>query len=111
MIKLKEARKAKGMTQAELARAVRYADPTADQTTISVLERGELYPTERLRDALCEALECSEADLYDGVEHFFVPAPEVIEISETTLRLAELLSFGAENSVQQKYIRRKLNGH
>lgn len=40
MIKLKEVRKAKGLTQAQLAAKVRHADPTADQTTISVLERG-----------------------------------------------------------------------
>lgn len=74
MIKLREMRKARGLTQAELAKKVRHADPTADQTTISVLERGELYPSEKLRDALCEALACTEADLYDGVEAFFVPA-------------------------------------
>lgn len=74
MIKLREKRRERGLTQAELAAKVRHADPTADQTTISVLERGDLYPGEKLRDALCEALECTEADLYDGVEAFFVPA-------------------------------------
>lgn len=83
MIKLKEMRKKRGLTQAQLAAKVRHADPTADQTTISVLERGELYPSEKLRDALCAALDCTEAELYDGVEAMFVPADEK-EVSETT---------------------------
>ena len=83
MIKLREVRKARGMTQAELAKAVQFADPTADQATISVLERGELYPSEKLRDALCAALHCTEDDLYDGVEAMFVPGAER-EVSDTT---------------------------
>lgn len=89
MIKLKEIRRARGMTQAQLAEKVRNVDPTADQTMISVLERGELYPGEKLRDALCEALGCTEADLYDGVEAFFVPA-EDREFSEWTIALRGL---------------------
>lgn len=93
MIKLKEARKAAGMTQAELASAVRYADPTADQTMISVLERGELYPGEKLRDALCAVLHVTEAQLYDGVEAFFVPAQER-QFSQTTKLLAMTLAEG-----------------
>lgn len=90
MIKLREMRKARGLTQAELASKVRHADPTADQTTISVLERGELYPSEKLRDALMEALNCTEAELYDGVEAFFVPASEK-EFSENTVFLRIVL--------------------
>lgn len=90
MIKLKEMRKKRGLTQAQLAEKVRKADPTADQTMISVLERGELYPGEKLRDALCEALDCTEAELYDGVEAFFVPAEDK-HFSETTIMLGLLL--------------------
>lgn len=90
MIKLKEVRKAKGLTQAQLAEKVRKADPTADQTMISVLERGEMYPSEKLRDALCDALDCTEAELYDGVEAFFVPADEK-PFSETTIMLGMVL--------------------
>lgn len=103
MIKLKEARKAKGMTQAELAAAVKHADPTADQTMISVLERGQLYPSEALRDALCEVLEVTEAELYDGIEAFFVPADEK-EFSKTTKILADIF---AERTGQFKYISRE----
>lgn len=103
MIKLKEARKAAGMTQAELARAVRYADPTADQTMISVLERGELYPGEKLRDALCAVLHVTEAQLYDGVEAFFVPAQEK-EFSDGTEILAAIFDAMADRN--QKYITR-----
>lgn len=91
MIKLREMRKARGLTQAELANKVRHADPTADQTTISVLERGELYPSEKLRDALMEALNCTEADLYDGIEAFFVPAPAK-QVSETTFILESIFA-------------------
>lgn len=91
MIKLKEKRKAAGLTQTQLANMVRYADPTADQTTISVLERGELYPSEKLRDAICKALSCSESELYDGVEAYFVPAEEK-EYSASTKILALVLS-------------------
>lgn len=103
MIKLKEIRKARGMTQAELAAKVRHADPTADQTMISVLERGQLYPSESLRDALCEVLECTEAELYDGIEAFFVPADER-EFSETTMILAEIFT---ERTGKFKYISRE----
>lgn len=92
MIKLKEMRKARGLTQAQLAEKVRNVDPTADQTMISVLERGELYPGERLRDALCAVLECTEADLYDGVEAFFVPAEDK-ELSDETLAIGYLLDL------------------
>lgn len=103
MIKLKEIRKARGMTQGELAAKVAHADPTVDQMVISVLERGELYPSEKLRDALCEALGCTEADLYDGVEAFFVPAPAV-EYSESTKMLASVLGRGAENAVSREQL-------
>lgn len=103
MIKLKEIRKAKNMTQAELAARVRHADPTVDQTVISVLERGQLYPSESLRDALCEALECTEAELYDGIEAFFVPSDEK-EFSESTKILAEIFT---ERTGEYKYISRE----
>ena len=91
MIKLREVRKSRKMTQAELADAVRYADPTVSQMTISVLEQGELYPSEKLRDAICKALSCTEAELYDGIEAYFVPAEEK-EYSMTTKVLGQLLS-------------------
>ncbi len=90
MIKLKEMRKARGLTQAQLAEKVKRVDPTADQTMISVLERGELYPGEKLRDALCAALDCTEAELYDGVEAFFVPAEDK-EFSDLTVYMRILL--------------------
>lgn len=98
MNKLRDIRKAKGLTQAELAAKVRHADPTVDQTMISVLERGELYPSEKLRDALCEALACTEADLYDGVEAFFVPAQAPAYSPETEA----LSAIFAENDGQDK---------
>ena len=93
MIKLREVRKARGLTQAQLAEKVKHVDPTADQTMISVLERGEIYPGEKLRDALCSALECTEAELYDGVEAFFVPAQDK-EFSDTTVFLRMVLEYG-----------------
>lgn len=92
MIKLKEMRQKRGMSQTALAEKVRHADPTASQMTISVLEQGELYPSEKLRDALCEALDCSEEDLYDGVEALFVPAAQN-ERSQTTEILAEIFGL------------------
>lgn len=93
MIKLKEMRQKRGLSQTALAEKVRHADPTASQMTISVLEQGELYPSEKLRDALCEALDCSEEDLYDGVEAMFVPAVKS-EQSRTTEIIGEILSYG-----------------
>ena len=89
MIKLKEMRQKRGLSQTALAEKVKHADPTASQMTISVLEQGELYPSEKLRDALCEALDCSEEDLYDGVEAMFVPAVQS-EQSPTTKAVAEI---------------------
>ena len=91
MIKLKEARKAKGMTQTELAQAVSFADPTVDQTMISVLERGDIYPGQALMDAFCTVLECEEGDLYDGVEALFVPANDT-KVSDTTKLIAEIFT-------------------
>ena len=107
MIKLKEIRKARGMTQAELAAKVRHADPTVDQTVISVLERGQLYPSESLRDALCDALGCTEAELYDGIEAFFVPSDDR-EFSETTKILAEIFTerTGKYKYISREYLRR-----
>ena len=106
MIKLKEIRKARNMTQAELAAKIRHADPTADQTMISVLERGQLYPSEALRDALCEALECTEAELYDGIEAFFVPADER-DFSDTTLILSQIFTerTGTHKYISREYLR------
>lgn len=92
MIKLKEMRQKRGMSQTALAEKVRHADPTASQMTISVLEQGELYPSEKLRDALCEALDCSEEDIYDGIEAMFVPAANA-EQSRTTQILAEIFAL------------------
>lgn len=93
MIKLRDVRKARGLTQAQLAEKVRKADPTVDQATISVLERGDLYPGEKLMEALCKALDCSQTDLYDGIEAFFVPSEEK-KYSETTMHLAIILGTG-----------------
>ena len=91
MIKLKEMRRKRGLTQNELAKMVQWADPTVDQTTISILERGNLYPSEALRDALCKALQCSESDIYDGIEALFVPSVSR-EYSDTTKMLAEIFA-------------------
>lgn len=91
MIKLKEMRQKRGLSQTALAEKVKHADPTASQMTISVLEQGELYPSEKLRDALCEALDCSEEDLYDGVEAMFVPSVKS-EQSRTTEILAGIFA-------------------
>ena len=104
MIKLKEMRQKRGLSQTALAEMVKHADPTASQMTISVLESGELYPSEKLRDALCEALNCAEEDLYDGVEAMFVPAVEN-EMSKTTEILAEIF---AENKGDRKINREVL---
>ncbi len=60
MNNLREFRIAKGLTQLELAKRVREADPTVDQSSISFLERGDIYPGEKLMAALCSALECPE---------------------------------------------------
>lgn len=108
MIKLKETRQAKGLTQSELAQAVRYADPTADQVLISCLERGDLYPGEKLRDAICRALDCTEADIYDGIEAFFVPAPEKTW-SDTTAMLAEIFDTLQEDNIQRERLRREIS--
>lgn len=91
MVKLAEMRKARGLSQKALAEMVRHADPTVDQAVISVLERGDIYPGERLRDALCSALECEEGDLYDGIEALFVPANDT-EVSETTRLIGEIFT-------------------
>lgn len=93
MIKLREVRKAKGLSQTELANRIAHEYPTVTQMTISVLENGAIYPSEKLRDAICEALECDESDIYDGVEAMFIPAEDV-EISETTEQIAMVLRYG-----------------
>lgn len=60
MVRLKEIRKARGMSQTELAEKVRHADPGATQAMISILESADLYPGTKLRNALCEALEVED---------------------------------------------------
>lgn len=107
MIKLREMRLARGMTQTDLAKAVRYADPAVDQTMISVLERGELYPSEKLRDALCEALGCSEAELYDGVEALFVPSAER-EYSDTTRILEAVFANQSAKHISRNRLRQQI---
>ena len=102
MIKLKEMRQKRGMSQTALAEKVKHADPTVSQMTISVLEQGELYPSEKLRDALCEALECSEEDLYDGVEAMFVPSAEMKQ-SRTTEILGNI--FEAHQRLTREHLR------
>lgn len=77
MNNLREIRKKKGLTQAELAWMVKEADPTVDQSTISVLERGDIYPGEKLLAALCIALEVPEEAIYSGIETAFIPADEI----------------------------------
>ena len=104
MVGLRDIRKDRGLSQTELAEKVKWADPTADQTMISILERGDLYPSAKLMTALCVALDCAESELYDGVESMFVPAPDA-KISYTTARLAELITFGAENAISRTELR------
>lgn len=98
MNNLKEIRIRKGMSQTELARLVRHADPTVDQSMISMLERGDVYPGEKLMAALCGALECPEEAIYTGIETAFIPAAEVVH-SDTTDVLARILEFGSENAI------------
>lgn len=105
---LKELRTAKGMTQGQLAEKVRHADPTIDQASISFLERGDIYPGERLMAALCRALECPEEALYSGIETAFIPAPEV-QHSEAAKKLAKVLKFGAENAIKRQDLARILD--
>ena len=108
MIKLKQVRQERGLTQSDLAQAVRYADPTADQVLISCLERGDLYPGEKLRDAICKALDCTEADIYDGIEAFFVPAPEK-HWSDTTAMLAEIFGMFPEDIISRRRLRQEIS--
>ena len=98
MNNLKEIRIGKGLSQTDLARLVRHADPTVDQSAISFLERGDIYPGEKLMAALCSALEVPEEAIYTGIETAFIPATEVVH-SETTEVLARILEFGAENAI------------
>lgn len=98
MNNLKEIRIGKGLTQTDLARLVRHADPTADQAMISFLERGDIYPGEKLMAALCGALEVPEEAIYSGIETAFIPAVEIVH-SETTDVLARILEYGAENAI------------
>lgn len=107
MNNLRELRMAKGLTQLELARRVREADPTVDQSSISFLERGDIYPGEKLMAALCSALECPEDAIYSGIETAFIPAVQVIH-SETTDLLAQVLDFGAEKAISRKDLAARL---
>lgn len=108
MNNLAEIRKMKGITQAQLAEKVRHADPTIDQASISFLERGDIYPGEKLMAALCGALECPEEALYSGIETAFIPAPEV-QHSEASKKLAKVLQFGKGNAVERKELARVLD--
>lgn len=107
MIKLREKRLEKKMTQKELASRVKYADPTVDQATISVLERGELYPSESLRDALCKVLECTEEDLYDGIEALFVPSVSR-EFSKSTKVIAGIFEMYPGQKIPRKVLLNKV---
>lgn len=104
MIRLKEIRKARKMSQKELADAVSFADPTITQTAISVLECGEMYPTEKLMKALCLVLDCTESDLYDNESMFVNPDRE---FSETTEVLSGI--FAVYGRIQRDRLREILS--
>ena len=91
MIKLREIRKARGLSQEQLADAVRCEEPMANQAMISYLENGDIYPGDKLMSALCKALDCEEDDLYTGIEALFIPAAEKV-YSPTTQIISEIFA-------------------
>lgn len=97
MNRLKELRQARGMTQAQLAERIKGRVPSASQAVISMIENGDVYPTEAMLDALCDALEVPEAEIFDGAEAIFIPAAEIPH-SEATMILANVLKFGRKNA-------------
>ena len=97
MNRLKEIRIAKQMTQAELAWKMKKDVPSVSQAVISMMERGDVYPTGAMLSALCKVLEVPEHEIFDGFEGAFVPAPEIPH-SESTMILANVLKFGRRNA-------------
>lgn len=59
-MKIRELRKAAGLTQAELAKKV-----NVDQSAISHWERGVYPPLKKYRKAISKALHCKESDLME----------------------------------------------
>lgn len=104
---IREIRIKRGMTQGELAKKCKTADPTIDQARISFLENGDVYPGEKLMAALCEALEVPEELIYDGVEAVFIPVAEVPH-SEATMILANTLKWGKKHAMTRPELAEKL---
>lgn len=65
MIRLKEKREERGMTQPELAELLKEADSRIDTPMVSRYERGVCLPTREQLRILCEALASSVSGLYD----------------------------------------------
>lgn len=97
MNRLKEFRQAKGMTQAQLASMIKAEVPSASQAVISMLEQGDVYPTEAMMEALSRVLEIPEDEIFNGAEAVFIPAAEIPH-SEATMILASVLKFGKKNA-------------
>lgn len=104
---IREIRIKRGMTQSELARRCKSADPTLDQARISFLENGDIYPGEKLMAALSEALDVPEELIYDGVEAVFIPVAEVPH-SEATMILANTLKWGKKYAMTRPELAAKL---
>ena len=63
MNNIRELRIAKGISQTDLYVLVKQIYPAADAPLIGLLERVDIYPGDRLKKALCEALNCAEDEM------------------------------------------------
>lgn len=111
MSNVKEYRLARALTQPELSRMLKAADPRMDVGMVSRFENGACLPTPKVLAALETALQANRRALFG--------ADELATIEETaadtaqprgqyTARLSAAIPFGRENAVSRQALARRL---
>lgn len=106
MNKLKERRLELGLTQPELSRIIRAADPRIDVSMISRFECGACLPTPRVLEALESALQADRRDLFGEEELAALDAigavEEVKEAPEEVMAVVAQIPYGRENAISRE---------
>lgn len=110
MNRLKERRLELGLTQPELSRMLKAADPRMDVGMVSRFETGACLPTPEVLAALETALQAPRSELYGEGDLRDVPdeSAEVPEMSLTTRALAGAVPFGRRNAIPRDALAEKL---
>lgn len=105
MNRVKEYRLALGLTQSQLSRELKRADPRMDVGMVSRIENGACLPTERVLIELERALQARRTDLYSADDIYTVESLEGIvepqESSSLTELLVSYIPIGRDNAIRR----------